>query len=681
MVEIAQYLEVDSNNIKDFKLLERFAYLHKTYPEEEIEEFYAHFSFYILDFKVQKITITEVLYNSKDFMNSIGNNLFFQIIANWFIMKNDLSNQFLVADTSLDQFFIDLGNKRSVYTYLIESSERVIELVKAGKLSATMLEPDLNRKKGPFGFSVNEKASVEALTECNTLSFDEIKSILRRIANDRRFASECKRFIEEKGILNETMQIIASFCNIKKAPKSINTREIYRYYCQSHFGTIYRPFECFEPIGKLTRHEVYFIYLFHKQELKEDLKDALKALKEDEVGLQPMELDCDMLNWRGERSIKASIFDLLLKKNLEISFDSQVFRLLNELTTESYFSDFCQLHAKDIIENRIFPCLPSCLRDSYSIIKHLKLQHRDNRIEEVKRQRRDLSKEETNEIKCSLDTLQSLILFSSQETTLEPMCLSEETSILALIDFRMHKWLTESEKTYLLEKYTEEYDISDLLENFLVTKVISDRTRVFFLDKVNNIKQASHKYSIYCKTNTKPAKISIKKGSEVMEILDIVESAYQIREYFYTQTGSKRLLLRFLEGLKLEELGYIMEEIDLKTVSVEFAKQFIYLATKKYELTYISPLLSSFLDLKKVEVVKQIQEYLLVDVFDSMFIDEGYLAHIELLYSKMLGFPDKTIKKNNDKLLVQIGKVGRYMEKEVYLGNLKNKAGGEQDTG
>ncbi|KAM0680752.1 hypothetical protein GINT2_001025 [Glugoides intestinalis] len=680
MVGIAQYIEIDSKGTKEFKLLERISYLHKAYSEEEVTIFYNKFALHMLDFNVQKITITEVLYNSKEFMNSINNNLLFQIIANWFIIKNDLSEQFLFAGTSLTQFFIALRNKRATYKHLIEKNKRTVELVKLGKFSSYMLETgenDLSLNKSTHECFINKQISIQDLMDDNPLPFDETKHLLRRITSDRRFAAECKRFIEENGILNETMQVIATLCNIEKVPRNINTGEIYRYFCKTHINTIYRPFKCFKPIGKLTRYEVYFLYLFHKSDLKEDSKDILKALQTDEMDFDLKEIDSDVPDLRKGRTIKAAILDLLLKQTFEIPFDKKVFRLLDDLRAESYFEDFCQLYAKDIIENQVFSSLPSCLLGANSIIKHLKLQNRDNSIGEVKRQRKSPYKEDLNEIKCSLDTIQSLILFSSQEDAPEYTCLSEkeknieETFIPVLLDFRKHKWLNEAEKTYLLQYYIQKYDIRDLIENFLVTKYISDSTKVFFLNKVNSISKTAYKYSIYCKTNTKPTHISIKKSSEVIEILNMVENAYQLREYFYTQPISKRLIERFLQGLKLEELGQLIEEIDVKLVTLDFAVKLISVITKKYEFKHIFQHLSNFLDLKRVELIKQIQQYLL-EVFRSMFIDESYLTYIEVLYSKMLGSSDKEIKKNNDKILVQIGKIGRYMEKEVYLGNLKS---------
>lgn len=644
LLGLEEYLGIASEGIHNLEVLEKYANLHTKYSLFDIQIFYEKYSYHLVNFGPQKITLTEIFYNCEEFMSHTSVSLFLQISSNWFVVKNGLLQSLQDSGSELYSFLTGLDCDHP-YSYLIKRSDKAIELAKQGRIFPFMVEcgpEDIPLNKHSFSYLINRKIDISSLMAYSGLSIEEIKLLVKKLVNNRQFLNDCKKFIESNGVSNETMLIVASLCQYNTLLDGTHSQNIHKYYCSRHFDHIYLPFSAFHSVLEMTSLEVYFLYLSHKASIRNDLEDIFIAIKTSDATFH---IDTNLTV--KETSIQACILNLVFSENLQLAYDPDVYKYLSELPNESYFQTICKKFAKEIIEDRLIHPIPDCLGDLMTILAYLKLR---------------ISAEQNFKIietSISISNFESSSIIKSTDAILE----------LPLISFNEYGWLTNIEKTDLLACYIKSLDINETVCNFLETASVSDEIISYFANGIDNIRDRALRACVHCKVNSlmNNHKLSDK---DIKTVISTMPNAFQIRKYLYQKKLPKIILEKFVLGLTFEQLEIIIKEITCEDVDQSFAVIFIRHIEKKYEFSHLFEMLLSLLDSKKPAKARMVQDYL-IGLLESQFVHEEHLPLIERLYFKMLEFQAQEIKKNNDKLLILIGKVIKLMEKEPFIGHLR----------
>lgn len=656
-VEIDEYLEIKQENNYKLEILQKYSNLHKNYKLNEIISFYNSFYRHEIDFNFQVLTVTEILYACTDFMSFIDDELFTRIVINWFIIKNNLISDFdNFLQPNLENFLklLDINYSHN-YSYLIDKSDRIIKLINIGKIYPFMTNcdsTDLKLIPTTFRYLIKRNPDISALMAYQELSDQEIQIIIEKIVNDKSFSNNCKKFIEDQGILNDNMLIISSLCSAKPLIRNNSTSKIHKYFCGKHFKSIYLPFESFSSILDLSKYEVYYLYLQNKVKLDQDLEDIIDAIKS---------FNNERNNNINEISMGASILDLVLNSGLIPEYDKDIYIYLTELQDMQYFNKICKKFARELIEDNIFKALPACLLSISTVFSYLK-RAMNYKINDKKLKNKNYHNDNTsfNTIICSFETLNTFILESS---------LDDQSNKLPIISFDEFGVLEEDEKLIILESYIKYYDINDIIRNFLSYKGELKTISFYFESNINKIVNKTARIITHCKLNL-PLETKELSDSDIIAVINSDENPYLIRECFYLRKLKKSDITKFISKLDNKQIDEIIRELETISTTVEFAILFINFLENKYELKHIFKMLLKFLTLKNINIVKRIQK-LIINILEELFIEEIYLDLISQLYSKMLGFNDLDIKMNNDKILVLLGKIANIMKKELYVGNLK----------
>ncbi|ELA42844.1 uncharacterized protein VICG_00159 [Vittaforma corneae ATCC 50505] len=639
--------------------------------------------------------VVEIFYRCEELMSFVDDRLFLDVISNWFVLRNGLLLCFQSSKLALPDYLSSLNRNSTVeYTFLIERSRRVVDFVNQGRIFPFMTDcrlDEIKLSKSTFRYLICRRVDIPSLMAYCDLSNEEVQLIAEKIVNDQGFRNGCRKFIEDQGILSSTMLIIASLCNAKAELRNSVSPSIHKYYCGKHFDSIYMPFSAFYPILELSQLEVYFLYLFHKSDIKHDLEDIVESLKTNNTIcempnsstiLEPsfFSIDCRLPATIKERSTQAQILDLVLSKGYSIGYDPDIYKYLPELQNETYFQSVCKKFAREIIEDEIFDPLPVFLKDISPVLDYLRLKVSDesrygNTNTGAKDTRADFSSQH-NSFVCSLDTLHTSVLLSSSEFSSEKPKYhdalenrSEIDAALPLLYFRECEWLDDDERLVLLEYYMAKLDINVVVDNFLCTKNPSAKTVLYFTNNIQNIDDKLLRARVCCKLSI-PFNSHDLSEADIKFIVDMSDDVFQLRQYMYSNKISKTCIAKFISKLTAEQTDVMLSEIDCVGANPDFLAAFITHITSQYEFSYICNLLSKLLDLKVAEIVKKIQKYL-IRLFNGLFVQEDYIPLAESLYSRMLGFEDCEIKSNNDKILILIGSAAKMMKKEPFIGNLK----------
>lgn len=688
MQSIQEYLELTPGKVYKLSDLAKYTSIHTIYNLDLIACFYRQYAFYEVDFIGQKTTITEILIHCKDLIAFMDQDLYLDLLNNIFIIKNGLLNDLESIGSNASDFLKynpDLIHRE--YEFLIESNDRIKKLVLESKLQPFMVDCNginLQFNKNTFKYLLSrKKISIPALMAYDDLDMSEIKLVGIRIANDIEFSNDCKRFIEDQGILNTTMYIISSLCGLNKHSMKFDTDIVHTLYCPLHSQCMYLSFNTFKSVGNLSRHQVYLMYLIHKKTLKDDVDDMILAIKSPEdslheclntasisesVDLTLTPIDINYIHIKKEKSINAEILNMLLKTSIDIVFDSEVFKYLPELAEEDYFEKICKKYANKILEYNIFEQLPKCITEVKSVVNFID-QHR----------KRKLKKDENN-LSCSLETIKSSILFSSCDDS----CNTTENNDVILndlnldgyycdppcfINFQDYPWLEEDDKIILLEDYIHRYSIDECVDNMILIKNMTSSLNDYFKENIDGITSLFKKVIVCCKLNIlcKDANFN---DTELNRIVEKLENPFILREDLYSAKTRKSTIKTFLSKLTHSEIDQIICDLETKKASTIFITAFIEFVENRYEFSHIHKLLSSFMSYGDLEITKFVQKYL-IKLLNSRFVDESYVPYIVDLYSKMLGFADPQIRKNNDKIILSVGKVAKMMEKSAFIGNIK----------
>lgn len=704
---IEQYLEIDSGGVKELRLLERYSRIHVQYSLGDIEVFYSLHCFTDVQFPLEICKVAEILYNCRDFMNSVPDDLLARIARDWFIIRNGLLEALSQSGVGTGEFLRGLERRQdAVHPYLIECTGRVVELVNCGRLYPFMTNccPSQIRLCKPTFRYLLYHVDVESIMAYTELTVEEVALLVERMARDRPFSRRCRKFIETQGVLNDTMLLIASICNLNPVIRGTVSPDIHSYYCGKHFSSVYIPLSAFSQVLELSQLEVYFIYLYHRTDISDNLQDILETLKTTPTGLSGMAVSCPLDSGSqfcpGVRSIQSHILGLVLARGHTPRYDADVFKYLPELKDEPYFRETCRRYARGLLEDNIFDQVPDDLLKARAIIEYLSLCGSRWRIH----------KTEEDDMVCSLETIQTSLLMSS--TSVVEVCLSTVSSVpephptattgiselhlstvtgisephptatihtlelhpstttnIPLICFKEHGWLSDHENSVLLDHYVELFSVNELAGNLLQTSNVSSKVILYFEENIEKITDRTLKAAVCCRLNIPFDPFDLTE-SEVRAVIDMPGSAFQLRHYMYVKKIAKPYIQKFVEKLTLQQLDVMIHELPSMTPTTDFILAFISTITGRYDLMYISEVLARLMGLRSVEIVRRIQKYIL-DLLGSMFIDADYLAPIERLYALMLGFGDREIRSNNDKILALIGKASAAMDKGVYIGNLK----------
>lgn len=631
---LEEYLQIKAG-IGELCLLERYSKIHKIYGICEIRAFYKAYRYHTVEFPGESCTVAEILYSCNGFIDLIPDDFFVEIVTDWFALKNGFPN--------------NLHTTSSSYNHLITGSRRVSSLVNTGFIHPSMTDchpSEIKLCKATFTHLISHTADVSALMEYTNLDVEEASLLIEKLCNDQGFSNRCRKFIMSVGILNDTMFIIASFCNIKPEVKCQISPEIHKYYCKQHTASLYIPACAFEPLIDLSSPETYFMYLQNKNDIREDINDMLNLLKN-----------------TSNAPIKSYILDMILRSGHRPEYHFNIYKYLNELKNAPYFAEICMKYARELISDGVFDEIPPALVDSMRILDHLESLYTLSLMGNTP------TPQHQSDISSMTGSQNLLENRLNTDNHLKRSVKFQKINTLPLISFQEHKWLNEYEKTVLLEEYIEIFNVDELTSNLIQTNNISSKIVSWFGNRINSISNNVTKTCVCCKLGFPFNPLQLAE-TEMLSVIQTVESPFALRHYVYLKKTSASTIRKFIEKLTGEQLGVIISELKSINPTLTFTLVFIDVVTKKYDLKHITDILIKLMMAKSSKVVIRVQKYL-VETLESMFVDADYIDYIERLYRSMLGFTERSIRVNNDKILVLIGKVSAAMDKGIYIGNIK----------
>lgn len=675
MQEIKDFLEFDCAEHCEYEILYNYSVLHTKFHISQIQTFYFQNMNKFIKFKHQNVSVTEILSRCYLLLDTASSFFCCVICANKFIIKNSLEMDLIASESDLIKFnnFI---NKRKCpdFIFKLDCNDKYIEAVNKGEITPCIYNLDSRSivlNKNTFSYLINDNIDISSLM-IYELNREEIQDLMIRLSTDAEFNSKCCKFIEEQGIINTTMQIIASLCDIKLKCKNVEYSNIYKLYCQSHFSDVYIPFSKIERIVDLSKQEAYFLYLSNTKNLEKDIPGIIEAI-EDETDDYINIIDTNLANEKAidfklsislpsleigshhrtpERSIKADILDLAFKNDLYIPYSEKLYKYITELAQEDYFDKICKRHSKSLIKSNIELPESVLLSEMRIIIDFL----------------------DKTSCEFSLETIETDVLVSSFDGHVKGLKLDTDRTKLPMINFEEHAWLDSYSADAIMREYVNSdfvYCIKKLASNFLAEFEYSPVVCNFFNENHGKITENLLRAMVMCKLNIAVDSDTF-SSLEIKELLEKSKYIFSLKNFILFSKVQKKYIDKFLNNLTDDQSTSIFNGILLKTPSSSFSVSFVQFMFKKYELSYIFPVLFHFIDNGQVEIIREIQKSLIV-FLEDLFIDETHLALLATLYKKTISINDLQIKKNNDKILSSIVKTCKLLGKEAVLGNIKAK--------
>lgn len=665
---IKDFLKIDEASYLDYEILYNYAVLHEKFEIEDIYSFYIENLNTTIKFE-EKITLTEIISNCSELMRHLPISFYSLIKTNEFIIKNTLGLNLLSSETELLKF-----NSSFVPSYYlnlnfrINCDEKVKECIHGGLISP--LACDLNGKKlrlnkATFSYLVETEIDIAELMAYD-MNYAEMDIIIKAILTNIKFRDECVRFIQEQGILNSTMLILASLCGIFNLKYGdLDIKKVCKLYCQEHFTKVYIPFSKIEGIHDLSKLEIYYLYIANKKDLTQDVPDIIQAIESEEMNIKtccdsniiqelnkvPLSFSLPSLTLSSsfnppDRSIKASLLHYLFKNCQNIPFNPKVFKHLNELYNEDYFQTVCRRYAQNIIQSNIFIQAEIFINEITPIVNFLKMQENisDHHFFES-----DLSQKIKNDqINEALD------------------------HHLPMIDFKNYPWLTKRYSELILNYYIrfwDKYSLIDLSENFLCEYDFSSEICDFFKKRHREIRDNVLKGRIMCKLDIE-VDHKMFTNSEIKGIMECSKRIFGLKKYLFSNKVQKKYFDKFFNSIDDDKIDLLIDDIYSNMPNEAFCIHFLGFLFKKYEFSFINPILLHLIDHREPTIIKGIQK-LVIGFLDSMFIEESYLEPLILIYKKSIVNEEIQIKKNNDKILSMIAKACKLLGKEPFLGNIR----------
>jgi len=675
MQEIKDFLEFDCAEHCEYDILYKYSVLHTKFHISQIQTFYFQNVNKLIEFKHQNVSITEIFSRCYLLLDIASSFFCCAICANKFIIKNSLEMDLVVSESDLIKFnnFI---NKRKCPNpiFKLDCNDKHIEAINKGEIAPCIYNLDARSivlNKNTFSYLINGNINIPSLMVYE-LSREEIQDLMVRLSTDAEFNSKCCKFIEDQGIINTTMQIIASLCGIKLKCKNVEYSNICKLYCQSHFSDVYIPFSKIERVVDLSKQEVYLLYLSNTKNLEKDIPGIIEAI-EDETDDYINITDTNLIREKAidlkssislpsleigsqhrmpERSIRADILDLAFKNDLAIPYSEKVYKHITELAQEDYFDKICKRHAKNLIRSNIELPESVFLSEMKAIIDFL----------------------DKTSCNFSLETIETDVLVSSFDGHVKDLKLDTDRTKLPMINFEEHAWLDSYSADVIMREYVNSdstYCIKKLASNFLVQFEYSPVVCNFFNENYRKIDENLLRAMVMCKLSI-AVDLDTFSSLEIKELLEKSKCIFSLKNYILFNKIQKKYIDKFLNNLTDDQSTDILNGILLKTPSSSFSVSFVQFMFKKYEFSYIFPVLSHFIDNGQVEVIREIQKSLVV-FLEDLFIDETHLTLLATLYKKTISSDDLQIKKNNDKILSSIVKTCKLLGKEAVLGNIKAK--------
>jgi len=716
-IKLEEYLEISNDSPKELSLLQKYSKIHQNYCLSDIEAFYSLHRYTNVNFQLQPSKLAEILYHCTDFMDSVPTDLFARIACDWFLIKNSLLD---CAAQAPWEFLISQGPRlASGPLVLIKSTERVVGLVNTGRLlpfMTTCSPGQLKLSTPPLGYLLDHK-DIPSLMAYPALTEEDVALLVERIVGNHSLSYRCRGFIMTQGILSDTMMLIASICGLKAPVRCRISPRVHSYYCGKHFSGIYVPFSAFAPVFELSALEVYFIYLYHKADISDDLQDILEAVKGagdicsdlnlGEVSVHSDSLDLEMRSVQSTldsemrspqqdrlelegRSVQSHLLDLVLSKGHRPEYDTDLFKYLPELEEKSYFVEVCKAYARELLESNVFHRIPSALCEARDVLRYLRsvasdvIDFTDGMMDACIPMNSCIPVGSCNLVdSCSLvdscipvDPSSTIVDFttdltnSSFETAQSSSLIIPSTSDIKvpLISFREHRWLTNYQKLTLLEHYTGLYSVDQLASNLLETRGVPLKATQWFKENIEQITGKAVKAAVSSRLGL-PFDANSLTLAELHRMIDLSGCGFDLRPYMYANKVPIPLVRRFVANLTPGQLDVVLDELQGVWTQTKFVLELIRTITRKYDLRFISGVLERLMGTKSIKVVRSVQTCV-IEQLESMFVDCEYIETMERLYRLMLGFQDRVIRMNNDRILMLIGKAWRGMDKEVYIGNL-----------
>lgn len=665
---LAAFLKLDMDIHESLDILQNYVIMLWHFDYSICKEFYFLHLNKILKIQNEKITIAEIYIELHDLHEKSDDIFLCCIFVNAFILVNQLSYH-IVKDASE---LIKFNNKLTFETLdehyrKFESNSRIIELINQGLISPLIFDvsfKSLKFNKLTFTYLVKDQINIPALMVYD-LDTSEISTITLLLASNKIFKDECINYIKDQGILNNTMLIIGSLCNFYLKGSNIDYNGLKGLFCSRHIREIFIPFSFFQEVGDLQRLEIYYIYLFYKNNLKDDINNIIEAFSTSEINFQyniigtdntkPSDSFIQTLEFSSPVDLKRYSFagemlHLVITKYPNFPFSAAVFKHIPELHNEPYFKSICRKHAKDLIDNSIQIQNCKYMEAMRSIIEFLKKEDDD----------------------VSFETIDTSILKSSFEPEIKKDCISNTNVKLELIYFDDNPWIDSKSANLLFDYYIENncnYDINALAKNFLADISYSKKIIDYFAenylkidDKVSQGLVAS-KCGIFLDVN---AYSSI----ELKQILNRSKHLYSLKHIIMTQKLPKKIVENFFNSLTENQKDELLVNYDCYGASVSFSTILVGFMFRTYAFVRISNLLIRLLEHKNIEIIKEIQRNIII-MLNGRFIDEDSLEWLEKIYERLLKFEEKTIKKNNENLLILIAKTCKSLGKETIIGNIK----------
>lgn len=664
--QIEIYLELN-NDKHGHEILYKYSVLHEHFELIDIKIFYFLNLERIINICDEKIILCEIFVKLIKLLEKCDDSFYCCILINNFIAKNKLKHIYVHDSHSYHSI---LDQEIVCYTFKYPVTLREIQLINQGLISPLLFIVDASLvvlSKNTFGYLLNKKIEIEKLMnfDISILPFAQIIKLIDKTINDTSFKNSCRAFIKEKGIFSIISQLIASILQIKLKADNIDASNISRFYCKNHFKSIYIPFYQFDDLLNLTRHELYFYYLCHKDDINDDLNDIgvffndngnspdfhrdssdflndftssqvidnsksqLDQNKRCHMSLNPVKSSLSFISSLesfifkpSKRSIYAHVLDRLIRLKCNFPFDYHSLKYIRELECEPYHASFCYKYKSELICHKIYETIPDLNLNTTKKIKTTKIV----------------------DAKVQNDNAQ---LPTPQEFYENPQLRNE----------------------FLIE-HTKKFDVDLIAKYFLLDTDYSNEVINFFKENCSHIK-----------SNVAKALVMLKLGmdldfhlkpTELLEIFEHTNTYYGMKFYIM----HKKVCLKYINNYLVEIYNstdknmFECIDIGLNRPTRSFCIALIKFLEGKYDFRHYSNIMMKFLDYKDAKITLEIQTQI-IKLLKSKFFDLSFLEKIEIIYRKLLEYSESQIRKNNDKILLLIVENCKLLGKQVVIGNIK----------
>lgn len=745
MTDVATHLGMQEGRAYSYSILIAFHTLPVYFKGNEIFQFYNEYRDATLRFTDNiTISLAEIFFRCQPLHAAIDDYFFSVIYTRYFALLNSIDIAGFSTTGSFDFYGFNTHlEKISETTALskIPCSDRVVRLINSEQLSPFMFEninsAAIRIHQCTFSFLLAAGVDVSSLMVYNFSSPEEIRRLSRKMKTTPTLRKQCAEYIEDQGVINTTMFIIASLLGLKNSlnsTKMIDCSSIANLFCVEHGSALYRPFSSFRDSSDGSRCELYYSYLRPKRCLDADISDIREVFDEisiadkeegiilpgrqsdraesvlslaDEYGQHSLSFLSSLSagECAGQRCSEMGILNILqltLERDVDFGFHCKAFDVLMDFPASHTLQQKFRRYCKEIIQSGIdtgsgrHSELFSAIR---TILDYLGYTKESGKVGEPQAP-----------FLCSFDPNTSIIFTSDIEvdadgdvflcsTPIHSPAIEECGDELAgkanapegvgvsslvsahsedgrdkkipLIHFADFPWLTDDDKSVILDNYIHHFSLFDLVDEFLSARAFSPGACEFFKTRHQEIRCPVTRALVMCKLSLEISPQSL-LAKDMRTVMDRADSLFAMRHIILHDNIPGRFYKKFIDNLTLEQEAHIADTIRSERVNENFICAYLPHLFSKYDLIYIIDHLVFFIENYPKKVVLKIQKHLL-QFTEDMFFTDNYLLQITLLYKKLLRNSSVEVQGANEHILAAMTRCGKALDREVFIGNLKEK--------